>query len=222
MVSSKEWEKIYADSRHDSIWPWSEVVSSVHRYGLNQFKTPMRVLELGSGAGANIPFFEKINANYYGVDFSPTAINRLKIRFPHLANNLVNANFCETIPFDETFDIILDRGSLTHNYTESIQQCLSLLREKSHKDTIFIYFNWFSTESSHFNEGEPTQDPFCRRNFSSGNFVDTGVVHFFSQEHLQSFFSEFKFLELNHFKYQQFVPAQQSTLAYWNFVMKNH
>ena len=32
MSFSKEWEHSYASGTHLSIWPWSDVVSLVHRY----------------------------------------------------------------------------------------------------------------------------------------------------------------------------------------------
>jgi len=32
MAFSTEWEKIYRDKKHMSVWPWSHLVASCHRW----------------------------------------------------------------------------------------------------------------------------------------------------------------------------------------------
>ena len=50
---SIEWDQRYKENLQMSIWPWSDLVSAVMRLRL---PASTRVLELGCGAGANIPF----------------------------------------------------------------------------------------------------------------------------------------------------------------------
>ena len=63
----QEWEAIYKGDKHLSVWPWNSVVSLTHRfYDLNK---NLKVLELGCGAGANIPYFASFdNIEYYGLE----------------------------------------------------------------------------------------------------------------------------------------------------------
>ena len=82
------WEEIYASGQHYSVWPWSELVSLIMRHAIPKFGKKFRVLELGCGAGANIPFFRYLEADYFGIDISPTIIENLRERFPELKGNL--------------------------------------------------------------------------------------------------------------------------------------
>ncbi len=69
MGFSNEWDSIYADGQQKSIWPWSDLVSFVMRYARPKGPT-YRVLELGCGAGANVPFFRYLNVEYCAIDGS--------------------------------------------------------------------------------------------------------------------------------------------------------
>ena len=62
MSFSQEWEQRYAENTHMSIWPWSDVVSLVHRHCKPLISAGGgECLELGCGAGAPIyPFVSYI------------------------------------------------------------------------------------------------------------------------------------------------------------------
>ncbi|MBO6179167.1 MAG: hypothetical protein J6O04_08340 [Selenomonadaceae bacterium] len=79
MGFSSEWETVYKENKQLSVWPWSHLVSLAHRYG--NLHEGMRVLEIGCGAGANIPFFISVGADYYGVEGSGTMAKRLNEKF---------------------------------------------------------------------------------------------------------------------------------------------
>ena len=52
------WNKIYTEKKHLSEWPWSEVISLTNKFCKKSLdKKKHKMLELGFGAGANIPFF---------------------------------------------------------------------------------------------------------------------------------------------------------------------
>lgn len=80
MGFSIEWEKTYQTGAHNSVWPWSDVVSMTNRYFRGD-KSGLRVLELGCGAGANIPFFVTIGAEYCGIEGSVTEVQKLQKRW---------------------------------------------------------------------------------------------------------------------------------------------
>jgi SAM-dependent methyltransferase len=184
-----EWEKRYAENAHLSIWPWSDVVSYVNRY-LKPKEEFNKVLELGCGAGANIPFFLSRNNEYCAMDGSETIINQLKTKFPNISKNIICGDFTKEIPFDCLFDAILDRGSLTHNDTTSIERCLEILQTKIRKNGIFIGIDWFSKKHPDSNNGTFV-DENTRRDITSRQFNGVGNVHFSDKEHLIEIFSKF-------------------------------
>ena len=111
---SGEWEVAYKKRTHQSQWPWSDLVSLVHRY-VNTKKDDFSVLELGCGYGANIPFFLSLGINYSAVDGSGFVVSHLKERFVEVQETIKQADFTKDIPFEREFDLIVDRASITHN-----------------------------------------------------------------------------------------------------------
>ena len=151
MTFSKEWDQRYRQHSHMSVWPWSDLVSYVIRYVHLQKK--LYVLEIGCGAGANIPFVLSLGYKYYGIEGSPTIVSKLKKRFPSIKKNIVVGDFTSKIPFDEKFDLVIDRSSLTHNTTEGIRRCLDLVYEKMKDDAKYIGIDWFSTLHQDYPKG---------------------------------------------------------------------
>ena len=72
------WNNIYK-KKHLSVWPWSDIVSLTSKFCAKIIsKKSSNVLELGCGAGANIPFFLSNKCQYIGIDKSEHIINFLK------------------------------------------------------------------------------------------------------------------------------------------------
>ena len=218
MSKNSPWEDLYATAQHQSVWPWSDLVSLVMRHVVPAHENGFRVLDLGCGMGANIPFFQTLGAEYYGVDISQTAISTLQERFPDIADNMAVTDFTREIPFDGPFDLVVDRGSLTHNTSDAIKQSIALIEERMQPSALFVGVHWFSTEHSDFTKGEPTEDPYCRTNFTDGSFADVGVVHFTDEAHLRSLLAEFELIKLYHTLTDHVVPGDGARIAYWNFV----
>ena len=133
MNYSAEWDELYRQGLHNSVWPWTDVVRLVYRH-IPGPKKGLRVLEVGFGAGANIPFFEALEMNYHGIDGSEVAVERARQQFPALGSRLVAGDFTATLGFDGTFDLVLDRGALTCNSTEGIRAALALVRQALGED----------------------------------------------------------------------------------------
>jgi len=129
MSFSVEWDKRYHCNTHMSVWPWTDLVSKVMRYA-RPTSPDFRVLELGCGAGANVPFFSNLNVNYYGIEGSSFIVEKLHKLFPELSDKIVVGDFTREIPFDIDFDLIVDRAGLTCNSTASIQSSLNLIHNK--------------------------------------------------------------------------------------------
>jgi len=215
---SCEWESQYSQNQHLSVFPWTDVVSYVHRYA-QPSKGFTKVLELGCGAGANISLFEKLNMDYYGIDGSSSIITKLHEKYPGISQRLAQGDFTKELPFEDGFDLVLDRASVTHNSTSDILNTLTLVNSKLRSNGLFIGFDWFSEEHSDFQKGTRVDD-FTRREIPSGTLKGTGNVHFSTKEHLEDIFNRSGFkVELLEKKSSKFVIGDTSSIfGAWNLI----
>ena len=214
---SSEWDNCYKDNTHLSIWPWSDVVSLVHRY-CKPLTESKNVLEFGCGAGANIPLFRSFGMNYFAIEGSQTIVHRLHQRFPDLANQIKVGDFTIDRPFDVEFDLVIDRAALTHNSTSSIRDGLKNALNALNSGGIFIASDWFSTKHSDFLGGEAADDFYTRKNYVEGQFSGVGLVHFFDEEHLSELFCDFNIKYLEEKIAKQYQPKVDHTFSSWNIV----
>ena len=215
---SSEWDERYQENTHMSIWPWSTLVSFVMRYS-NPNVAGFRVLELGCGAGANIPFFANLGIDYYAVEGSESIVTRLHSKFPQLKDNIVCGDFTQTLPEME-FHLIVDRGSLTCNDTLAIRRCLRMCHNRLNSNGMYIGIDWYSTDSDAYREGEQAEDHYTRTNFTDGSLANTGRVHFSSKEHLLELFTDYEIVVLTHQTITEEIPGSGNSFAVWNFVAK--
>jgi SAM-dependent methyltransferase len=221
MSFSNEWEERYAANTHLSVWPWSDVVSLVHRH----CKPVMtagggRVLELGCGAGANIPLFRALGMDYFAVEGSPSIVKHLHARYPELAAHIVCGDFTRQQPFGGGFDLVVDRAALTHNNTDAIASALQFACDALKPGGVFIGSDWFSTNHSDMKIGEPIDDAFTRANITSGSFAGVGKVHFSDEAHLRDLFSQFEIIFLEEKLTKRREPPDQHQFASWNIVAR--
>lgn len=217
MSFSNEWEKIYQAGGNLSIWPWSDVVSFVRRY-IPNIGPDTKVLELGFGAGANIPFFKSLNVHYTGIEGSSTIVDKVRESYPSMASQLIVGDFINH-QYEGKYDLVLDRSSLTHNDTDAIKRCLNGLASAMDSRAKFIGIDWFSTRHDSTTLGEAV-DSHTRQNISNGQFTNVGSVHFSDEQHIQSIFQEagFKIIVLQHKENTNYLPEPESRFAAWNFV----
>jgi len=220
MGFSTEWEQRYAESTHLSVWPWSDIVSLVHRHCKPIIAGGGRVYELGCGAGANIPLFLSLGLDYYAIEGSATIVKQLHKRYPELSSNILAGDFTLDAPFDGSFDLVIDRCSVTCNTSGSIKAALSNVYALLRPGGIFIGSDWFSTNHTFYSQGEASDDLYTRTNYLRGHVAGIGRVHFSNQAHLCDLFSKFKILFLEEKLSKTFLPADNQQLAFWNIVAK--
>jgi SAM-dependent methyltransferase len=212
-----KWEATYSDGGQAIRWPWSDVIGFVIRY-CRPNGPSFRVLELGCGSGGNIPFFKAIGCEYYSVEGSPTAVRQVLEGHPDLRDRVVQGDFTKELPFTETFDLIVDRASLTHNPTASIRRALALVHARLRPGGRYVGVDWFSTAHPEFRRGRPADDPHTLTGFEDGLFAGLGHVHFSDQSHLRDLFREFEFVVLEHKVITRHIPDDGWGIATWNFV----
>jgi SAM-dependent methyltransferase len=218
MTFSKEWDERFKANTHISRWPWSDLVSYVMRYA-RPTGPEYRVLELGCAAGPNIPFFLSLGVKYFAVEGSETVVRRLWERFPDLKDNMVAGDFTQEIPFPGQFDLVVDRGSLTHNSTAGIVRGLALVQEKLKTTGKYIGIDWFSTVHTEYQRGRATEDPHTRRDYTEGPVAFTGRVHFSDKAHLLELFKSYEIEVLEHKVITRELPESYIS-AWWSLVAR--
>ena len=216
MSFSNEWDERYQENTHMSIWPWSDLVSLVMRN--KPRKKHFKVLELGCGAGANIPLFVSLNADYYAVEGSQTIVSKLHQQYPQLKNNIIIGDFINYIP-NEKFDLIVDRSSLTCNNEKAIIKTLKNCNEKLSVGGKFIGIDWFSTMHSDSKKGVQAEDVWTRKDMLDCGFEGTGRVHFSDEDHLNNLFKHYKILSMTQKTLSEKIPNNHN-MAAWNFVLE--
>ena len=217
MTFSTEWERLYQENTHMSIWPWSDLVSYVMRYARPSGKD-YRVLELGCGAGANIPFFKHLGIQYHAVEGSPTIVGTLVSNYPEFAATIKVGDFTKELPFEGVFDLIVDRSSLTCNTTAAIQRGIKLVEDKLAVHGKFVGIDWFSTAHSSYPNGRSAGDARTKTGFADGPFKGLGKIHFSDRNHLVELFSGFRFPRLEHKLVATEIPGDGQVTATWNFL----
>jgi SAM-dependent methyltransferase len=211
------WEKVYIAGGQSIRWPWSDIISFVMSYCRPE-KQGFRVLELGCGSGGNIPFFKDLGCDYYSVEGSPTAVQRVVKEHPDLCGHIVQCDFTNDLPFSGPFELIIDRGSLTCNSTASIRRALALVYTRLCLGGRYVGIDWFSTAHPDFRRGRPVEDANTLAGFEDGPFAGLGRIHFSDQPHLADLFRDFQILILEHKVVMRHIPEDGYGIATWNFL----
>jgi cyclopropane fatty-acyl-phospholipid synthase-like methyltransferase len=107
------WEEKYS-AGHAERYPWDCIVTFVYRYyPRDKQKQDVRILEVGCGAGSNLWFAAREGFDVTGIEGSASAIQYAQERFKleNLKGDLRVGDFT-ALPFtDNTFDLVIDRGS---------------------------------------------------------------------------------------------------------------
>jgi SAM-dependent methyltransferase len=215
---STAWDRAFAGGGHDSRWPWSDLVSMTRRHA-KQLNGASRILEVGCGVGANIPFLRSTGAQYFAVEGSATAAQTVRERFPELVSHVATGDFIADIPFEGPFDLVVDRAAMTHNDEASIRRGLALIASKLKPGGLFIGIDWFSTRHSGFQSGEPAGDAWTRDRIETGPFAGVGRVHFSDEAHLRDLFEGWEWLALEE-KIVTVLLPQPGVVASWHCVLK--
>ncbi|MCG8637443.1 MAG: class I SAM-dependent methyltransferase [Desulfobacterales bacterium] len=216
--SIEKWESVFKKNQHTSRWPWSDLISYVVKYG-GITEEGGKVLELGCGTGANVPFFLSRGLEYYTVEGSEFAVRTLKKEYREIEDNFVCGDFTRHIPFQGPFDLIVDRSSIKHNGRDDIERTVESVHSLLKPNGRFIGIDWSSTEHTSFTKSEATTgDPYFRTACEQGSLKNIGGVFFFSEEYLLELLSDFEILFLEHKEQKRVIPSDNYNEAGWLFV----
>ncbi len=219
LSQSDIWNKIYTHHKRHAIWPWTDLVQLVMRYASPPYQKGFKVLELGCGAGANIPFFASLEGggvSYFSVESSEVIVSQLHETYPQFRDSIEVGDFTTELP-NEQFDLIVDRGAMICNKSKAIARCIQRCYAQLNSGGKFIGVDWYSTQCSSFAQAQ-VEDEWTRVNFVNGPFVPVHRIHFSDKEHLLDLFSNFEIEALEHKTINNEYNENHPTLASWNFV----
>lgn len=186
------WDQIYAEGRQMTRWPWSDLVALVKRHAPDL--VGKRVLELGCGPGANIPFFDAEGCEYMGVEAANVAI-------PPARGRVFRSDFTKIV-FDQLqFDLICDRAAVVHNDEQGIRQTLAMALHALRPGGLYIGVDWFSAAHE-----DKTQ-------------FDGIPVTLCSSAMLRELFAKFEILSMEHKVVDRHEPRRPQ-FASWNIVAR--
>jgi len=203
------WEtEIYGKGKHLNKYPFDSVVTFLFRnYPRNKAKNEVRILEVGSGAGNNLWFAAREGFQVTGIDGSPTAIEFCRKRFQeeNLKGNFVVGDFT-SLPFeDDTFDIVIDRGSIVCCSLDAGNRVISEVYCVLMKGGKF-FFNPYSQAHTSFVKRERLANGLST-NIKEGTLVGAGDLCFYSYEEVLEALPEshWKIISLKHKELREFV-----------------
>jgi len=220
---SSEWEDVYKKRSQLTSWPWTDLVSLVYRYCKDVIKHGKGVvLELGCGAGPNIPFIKSLGMTYYGIEGSEAIVDSLHEKFPELNSQVVVGDFTSIDQFVSLpkIDIVIDSAAVTHNDFSSVSRTLDCSYSALKSGGYFIGVDWFSTNHDDFLKGVSGGDKYTRTNIQEGQFTNVGNVHFSNEEHLRSLFKKFDIISLEEKIVTNFNLKNNHKFASWNIVAR--
>lgn len=186
-MTKKYWNNIYKKNKQISEWPWPEVIKYYRTY-IPPKKTT-KVLELGFGSGANIPFFIKNNINYFGIEVSKNIFNKVKKKYNFNQKKVFNYNF-KDFNFKNNFDLIFDRCAICYNKENDIKKIIQNIYKNLLPGGYYFGIDWACTDT--INVKKPIY-----KKFFSGPYSNQGPVFFSNKEKIIKLFSNFKLIELN-------------------------
>ncbi len=221
-MKKNSWEQIYKKNNQIINWPWSELIGLVNRFAFKKRKKIHKVFELGFGSGPNIPFFLRSNSKYHGVELSKSIVSKVKKKFPQIKNNIFQSDFAKLASLGENFDLVFDRGSITHNNSKNIQKSINLAFRALKKGGIYIGTDWMSTSHSDFNSGYLSDDKKTKNKYKKGGFKNVGNVHFFDKREIKKIFKKWKIIYLYKKNLITIVPNNKFNYSTWSIVAKKN
>lgn len=181
------WNNIYKKNQQNSEWPWPELIKYFHKY-IEKNKN-IKVLELGFGSGANIPFFLKNKINYFGIEVSKNIFNKVKRKFKLSKNNIFNYDF-KKFDFRHDFDLIFDRCSLSYNSEKEIKIIIKKIYTNLKNNGYYFGLDWACVETINAKKS-------IYKKKASGPYANQGQVLYLNEKKIKNLFKNFYFEELN-------------------------
>lgn len=210
-----KWEDIFR-TRGWSRYPLEALVSFVARYHYQApDRSAVRVLELGCGEGNNLWLLAREGFAAYGIDGSPTAIQKAERRLSAegLSANLKVGDVANIMEIYSPlqFDSIINAGCLQHNTMTAVKSVIN----QTHKllKSGGRVFSTMIAEGS-FGDGLGEEiEPRTFTNIKDGALRDIGLCHFFTLEEVRELYGGFADLRIDYLMMSS--DERERTYKHW-------
>ena len=209
------WEKIFATSDWGK-YPPEELIRFIasHFYKAPN-RSDVKILEIGCGPGANLWYLSREGFSATGIDGSPSAILKAEARLnaENLNATLIVGDLIDLphLLLNQTYDAVIDVECL---YANRIQFVREIIRNSYHllKPGGVMFSKMFARET--IGDGLGTEvEPGTFIDVTDGPLADTGLCHFFTQEEIESCFSDFEEIHLE--ISMRSLDSRQSWIKEW-------
>lgn len=217
------WERTYSlsEGKHLNKYPYGLLVTYFYR---NLKRLPdsgkRRVLELGCGAGNNMPLFLNEGFTAYGIDGSPSAIQFASAALKQYERCHLSVMNLTKLKFEEgSFELVIDRQSVYANVYKDIQTIFGEVSRVLLPNGIFISF-LYNTKDYHYLKA--TNGEYAKQiekntfeDFAGGTFQGTGKAHFFTKDEVTELCSNngMTILSLCQNTVDQIEPAHENRVS---------
>ncbi|RME34965.1 MAG: methyltransferase domain-containing protein [Gammaproteobacteria bacterium] len=213
-------EEIYGREQQLNRYPFDFVVTFVHRFR-DRTKTPEEtsILEVGCGAGNNLWFAAREGFRVAGLDGSPSAIGHAAARFR--ADGL-SGEFCvgdfTSLPYpDATFDLVIDRGSLTNCGFSAAGRAVAEIQRVLRPGGRFLFNPYSRAHTSHLT-GTPGPDELTVR-ITGGVLRQYRQICFYDEAMVRrQLGAGWKLLSLRHLELREHLDDEPDVHAEWRVV----
>lgn len=200
--NSDVWERLFT-SRSWGRYPPEELVRfTMRNFGGVENRGAVRILEVGSGTGANLWFLAREGFSVAGIDGSPTGVELARTRLAEEGLPLdgataeIEVGDFSNLPWPEAhFDAVIDVESIYANDNRTIEATIAEIRRILRPRGRF-FGKMFGTGCSGCRGGVEFE-PNTWKDLPDPPFAGTGTLHFFDRDDLTAKFAAFADLSLD-------------------------
>jgi len=181
---SNIWENIFKKKNWGK-YPPEDLIRFIKRFKRNKKNLKnIKLLEVGCGPGANIDFLKKEGFDVYGIDMSPTAINKINLLLnKHDSKNFQIGSFSSLPWSNNFFDGVIDNFSIYANELSTISKTYNEIYRVVKKRGFFFSKVW-GTKTQGYGTGKKIENS-TFTNIKIGPCKGMGMSHFFTYSELK-------------------------------------
>jgi len=197
-MSKENWERIYHRGEQMNRYPYEFVVSAFFHYAQAE-QRPIKVLDVGCGAGNHTLFCAENNCDVVAIDYSASALKEVQRRAKEAGlTDKVKTVQLDLEQFelqDNEFDLVIDRLSITNLPSAKAKMLIQHIHKLMNPGGVFLSC-LYSSNHQHKNFGHYSEAQNLWTNFTDGVFEPLLNCNFFTQTQIAQMFSDFTLISL--------------------------
>lgn len=201
MAWNKAWDKIFQE-REWGEYPAESLIRFIAKNFYQADRPKIRILEIGCGPGGNIWYLSREGFDVYGIDGSPMAIKKAKLR---LRQEGLRADFkirdIVDLPYqDNYFDAVIDVECLYSNSKKDAEKILRALNRILKKGGLF--FSRTFAKGTYIGNSQKKVDDSEYINISDGPLAGECLVRLMDNKQVKSLYGKnFNIISIDKLEY---------------------